>query len=341
MFPAFRGVAGRRRAAAQYRRRTLHGAIPPARGAGAARRGGAGDRRRDEAHRSRGTSGSTSRTAGRVPRALSHGSTRPACATVSTSTGDPAPVHPAAHYAMGGVWSDLDGRTTSRGCTPPARSRAPACTGRTGWRATRCSKAGIRRSGGESDAGGAGPSLTAAAPKGRHGRAAPRAVAVEQIAWDYCGIVRDGRRARRAFELSTGSREHAYRGAAYRVLRAGSRGEPRTRISARIFPLQAPNSPGIPRSIKGSDSSSDKRAAGQLRPCALCSWSRPGLSGGGPYAVLWTAPAILLGDADCVGGGVGAVFHGARLRAGNPGMAADAARFAVEAVSHGNSKCRC
>src|ERR1700691_1516997 len=39
---------------------------------------------------------------------------------------EPAPVHPAAHYAMGGVWSDLEGRSTVRGLYAAGEV---ACTG--------------------------------------------------------------------------------------------------------------------------------------------------------------------------------------------------------------------
>ncbi len=39
---------------------------------------------------------------------------------------EPAPVHPAAHYAMGGVWSDLEGRSTLQGLYAAGEV---ACTG--------------------------------------------------------------------------------------------------------------------------------------------------------------------------------------------------------------------
>ncbi len=46
---------------------------------------------------------------------------------------EPIPVAPAAHYASGGIRTDLRGRTTVPACTPAARSPVRACTGPTGW----------------------------------------------------------------------------------------------------------------------------------------------------------------------------------------------------------------
>ena len=70
------------------------------------------------------------------------------------------PVAPAAHYTMGGVAADLDGRRQCRGSMRWASAPARACTGRTGWPRTRspsasCSAA-VRRSPPARRAGGAG-----------------------------------------------------------------------------------------------------------------------------------------------------------------------------------------
>jgi L-aspartate oxidase len=51
------------------------------------------------------------------------------------------PIAPAAHYHMGGVLVDENGKSELRGLWPAAKSRRPACTARTAWPATRCWKA--------------------------------------------------------------------------------------------------------------------------------------------------------------------------------------------------------
>ena len=105
----------------------------------------------------------------------------------------PAPVHPAAHYAMGGVWSDLEGRSSIAGLYAAGEV---ACTGVHG--ANRL----------------ASNSLLEAVVFGlRAGRAMTRLVtdrviatpsrppmlvpvtteaAVRNLTWEYCGIVRNG-----------------------------------------------------------------------------------------------------------------------------------------------------
>ena len=50
---------------------------------------------------------------------------------------DPIPVRPGAHYHMGGVDTDLGGRTTLDGLYAAGECAASRCTARTGWAATR------------------------------------------------------------------------------------------------------------------------------------------------------------------------------------------------------------
>jgi len=105
---------------------------------------------------------------------------------------EPAPVHPAAHYAMGGVWSDLEGRSTVAGLYAAGEV---ACTGVHGanrlasnslleavvfglraGRAMRCHAH-------ESISGNPGrPAILAPITTER---------AVRELTWEHCGIVRD------------------------------------------------------------------------------------------------------------------------------------------------------
>ena len=56
-------------------------------------------------------------------------------------TREPVPVTPAAHYLMGGVASDLSGRTSLPGLYAAGEAAASASTAPTAWPATRCSRA--------------------------------------------------------------------------------------------------------------------------------------------------------------------------------------------------------
>ncbi len=114
-----------------------------------------------------------------------------------------APVAPAAHYAMGGVWSDLDGRTSLPGLFAAGEV---ACTGVHG--ANRLASNSLLE--GVVFGARAGIAMReAAAQRGDTpripGKPRPeKSAPVEQIAWDCCGILRDGNGLRRALELLDG-----------------------------------------------------------------------------------------------------------------------------------------
>ncbi len=105
---------------------------------------------------------------------------------------EPAPVHPAAHYAMGGVWSDLEGRSTVEGLYAAGEV---ACTGVHG--ANRLASNSLLEA------------VVFGVRAGRAMRSEARAIAgatpmrepmyapatneraVRELTWERCGIVRD------------------------------------------------------------------------------------------------------------------------------------------------------
>ena len=134
--PHHRGAARRGRLPARLRREALHARRAPARRARAARRRQPRDRAGHGALRAR------QRVARRAPPRRgatcargSRRSGRRAPRRATTSSRDLIPVAPAAHYIVGGVRVDIDGRTSVPGLYASGEvRRARACTARTGSR---------------------------------------------------------------------------------------------------------------------------------------------------------------------------------------------------------------
>jgi L-aspartate oxidase len=133
-----------------------------------------------------------------------------------------APVAPAAHYAMGGVRSDLDGRTS---LSRLFAAGEVACTGVHGANrlasnsllegvvfGARAGRAMREAHAARPCPGQTDPPMRPEAPGQTDLSTRPKSGAlgqirlslVPQIAWDYCGIIRDGAGLRRAIELLAG-----------------------------------------------------------------------------------------------------------------------------------------
>lgn len=111
----------------------------------------------------------------------------------------PAPVAPAAHYAMGGVWTDLEGRTTLPGLFAAGEV---ACTGVHGANRLASNSLlegvvfGARAGRAMREVGGRVRNEATTAPD-----ASPALPDVRRIAWEKCGIIRDGDGLREAVRL--------------------------------------------------------------------------------------------------------------------------------------------
>ena len=195
-------LRGEGASAAKCARRAIHGALPSAEGAGAARRGGAGDCDRDDDALVCRTFFWTCRIAGesfireRFPRiyetCLRYG--------VNIASG-PAPVAPAAHYAMGGVRTDLDGRTNIARLFAAGEA---ACTGVHGANRLASNSLlegvvfGIRAGRAMRERVGDRPGASRGGKERRIGTGGCVAGEIQRIAWEKCGIVRSAEGLREA-----------------------------------------------------------------------------------------------------------------------------------------------
>jgi L-aspartate oxidase len=168
-------------------------------------------------------------------------------------------VAPAAHYAMGGVWSDLEGRTSLPGLYAAGEV---ACTGVHGANrlASNSLLEGVvfgARAGKAMREEAVEPSRSrlrnaAETPVG-NASASERPVRIEQIAWDYCGIIRVGDGLQRAIELL--DRDEGNLATVARLIArcALAREESRGAHFRTDFPVQRPDFAKHSVIIKGSD----------------------------------------------------------------------------------------
>src|SRR4051794_2230281 len=165
-----------------------------------------------------------------------------------------APVAPAAHYAMGGVWADLDGRTSLAGLFAAGEV---ACTGVHG--ANRLASNSLLEGvvfgarAGRAMREDANPPSRPQLERTPIARQQPSPIPVEQIAWDYCGIFRDGDGLRRAIELLDGDRGNLATVARLIASCALAREESRGAHFRTDFPVRKPEFAKHSVILKGSD----------------------------------------------------------------------------------------
>ena len=119
---------------------------------------------------------------------------------------EPAPVHPAAHYAMGGVWSDLDGRSSIAGLYAAGEV---ACTGVHGANRLASNSLleavvfGLRA--GRSMSAESGKPVEGAATRPEMLSPAMSEREIRDLTWEDCGIVRDSAGLKRAIQTLSGT----------------------------------------------------------------------------------------------------------------------------------------
>ena len=178
----------------------LHARRAPGRRAGAARRGGAGDLAPADGRRMASSSTPARRWA-RSSRSTSRPSSSSARSTGSIRGSQPIPVAPAAHYHMGGIAVDDDGRTSLPGlwaCGEVAVDRRPRrqpagqqlAAGGAGLRRPRGGRPALQRLRRRARLRAAGwpaaPPRASAAPGD-----AELTAAVRRLMWEKVGLVRD------------------------------------------------------------------------------------------------------------------------------------------------------
>jgi L-aspartate oxidase len=110
---------------------------------------------------------------------------------------EPAPVHPAAHYAMGGVWSDLEGRSTLPGLYAAGEAASTGVHGANRLASNSLLEAvvfGLRAGRAIcSDERSCHTRERISGPPGRPSIMAPITTerAVRELTWEHCGIVRE------------------------------------------------------------------------------------------------------------------------------------------------------
>ena len=164
-----------------------------------------------------------------------------------------APVAPAAHYAMGGVWSDLDGRTSLDGLFAAGEV---ACTGVHG--ANRLASNSLLE--GVVFGARAGKAMREAPSRKQSRELRPArqitsssGVRVPEIAWDYCGIIRDAAGLRRAIKLLEEDDSNLATVAGLIARCALAREESRGAHFRTDFPVQKPEFAKHSVIIKGKD----------------------------------------------------------------------------------------